>query len=114
MATESVKILIEAEDQASAKIAAASKEVENRIKNIKDVGGKAKASTEFLGTLAGALGGSEIAGFASQLGGLTEKVSAFSEVQKAFENKTHHSKRRNNKNSTNDENTSLQKNESIN
>lgn len=83
MATESVKILIEAEDQASAKIAAASREVENRIKNIKDVGGKAKASTEFIGTLAGALGGSEIAGFASQLGGLTEKVSAFSEVQKA-------------------------------
>ena len=83
MATESVKILIEAEDQASAKIAAASKEVENRIKNIKDVGGKAKASTEFIGTLVGSLGGSEIAGFASQLGGLTEKVSAFSEVQKA-------------------------------
>lgn len=82
MATESVKILIEAEDQASAKIAAASKEVENRIKNIKDVGGKAKASTEFIGTLAGALGGSELASYASQLGGLTEKVSAFSEVQK--------------------------------
>jgi len=82
MATESVKILIEAEDQASAKIAAASREVENRIKNIKDVGGKAKASTEFIGTLVGSLGGSEIAGFASQLGGLTEKVSAFSEVQK--------------------------------
>lgn len=82
MATESVKILIEAEDQASAKIAAASKEVENRIKNIKDVGGKAKASTEFIGTLANSLGGSEIAGYASQLAGLTEKVGQFSEVSK--------------------------------
>lgn len=83
MATESVKILIEAEDKASAKIAAASKEVENRIKSIKEVGGKAKASTEFIGTLAGAFGGSEIAGYASQLAGLTDKVGALSEVQKA-------------------------------
>lgn len=83
MATESVKILIEAEDKASAKIAAASKEVENRIKSIKEVGGKAKASTEFIGTLAGAFGGSDIAGYASQLAGLTDKVGALSEVQKA-------------------------------
>lgn len=82
MATESVKILIEAEDQASAKIAAASKEVENRIKNIKDVGGKAKASTEFIGTLANSLGGSELSSYASQLAGLTEKVGQFSEVSK--------------------------------
>lgn len=82
MATESVKILIEAEDQASAKIAAASKEVENRIKNIKDVGGKAKASTEFIGTLANTLGGSELSSYASQLAGLTEKVGQFSEVSK--------------------------------
>lgn len=83
MATESVKILIEAEDQASAKIAAASKAVEANVKRIKDVGGQAKKSTEFIGSLAGSLGSSELASFAGQLGGLTEKVSQFSEVSKA-------------------------------
>jgi hypothetical protein len=82
MASESVKILIEAEDQASAKIANASKAIEANVKRIKDVGGQAKKSTEFIGSIAGLLGGSEIASFASQLGGLSEKVSQFSEVSK--------------------------------
>lgn len=82
MATESVKILIEAEDKASAKIAAATNAIENRIKSVKEVGGKAKASTEFIGTLAGSLGGSDIASYAGQLAGLTEKMSQFSEVSK--------------------------------
>jgi len=83
MASESVKILIEAEDLASAKIAQASQKIEQNVKNIKSVGDKAKKSTEFLGSIAGLLGGSEIAGFASQFAGLTEKVSQFSEVSKA-------------------------------
>jgi hypothetical protein len=83
MASESVKILIEAEDLASAKIAQASQKIEQNVKNIKSVGEKAKKSTEFLGSIAGLLGGSEIAGFASQFAGLTEKVSQFSEVSKA-------------------------------
>lgn len=83
MATESVKILIEAEDQASAKIAAATKAVEANVKRIKDVGGQAKKSTDFIGQLAGTLGNSEVASFAGQIGGLTEKVSQFSEVSKA-------------------------------
>ena len=83
MASESVKILIEAEDLASAKIAQASQKIEQNVKDIKSVGQKAKASTEFIGQLANQLGGSEIAGFAGQLAGLTEKVSQFSEVSKA-------------------------------
>jgi hypothetical protein len=83
MASESVKILIEAEDLASAKIAQASQKIEQNVKDIKSVGDKAKKSTEFLGSIAGLLGGSEIAGFASQFAGLTEKVSQFSEVSKA-------------------------------
>jgi hypothetical protein len=83
MASESVKILIEAEDLASAKIAQASMKIEQNVKDIKSVGQKAKASTEFIGQLANQLGGSEIAGFAGQLAGLTEKVSQFSEVSKA-------------------------------
>jgi hypothetical protein len=83
MASESVKILIEADDQASAKIAQASQKIEQNVKQIKDVGGKAKASTEFLGQLAGQLGGSQIASFAGQMAGLTEKVGQFAEISKA-------------------------------
>jgi hypothetical protein len=82
MASESVKILIEADDLASAKIAQASQKIDQNVKQIKDVGGKAKASTEFLGSIAGLLGGSEIASFAGQFAGLTDKVSQFSEVSK--------------------------------
>lgn len=83
MASEAVKILIEAEDLASSKVAQAAAKIDQNVKKIKDVGGKAKASTEFIGQLAGTLGSSEIAGFAGQLGGLTEKISQFSEVSKA-------------------------------
>lgn len=82
MATESVKILIEAEDLASSKIANAAAKIDQNVKSIKDIGGKAKASTEFIGQLAGFAGGSEVGALASQVGGLTEKVSQFSEVSK--------------------------------
>ena len=81
--SESVKILIEADDQASQKIAAAAKNVEASVKSIKSTGDQAKKSTEFIGAIAGALGGSEIASYAGQLAGLTDKVSQFSEIQKA-------------------------------
>lgn len=83
MTTASAKVIIDAEDLASKKIADAAKAIEQNVKNIKDVGGKAKASTEFIGTLATSLGGSEIGSYASQLAGLTDKVSQFSEVSKA-------------------------------
>jgi DNA repair exonuclease SbcCD ATPase subunit len=80
--SESVKIVIDADDLASAKVAAAAKNVENNIKAIKSSGENAKKSTEFFGTIAGALGGSELASYASQLAGVTEKTSQFAEVQK--------------------------------
>lgn len=83
MATESVKILIEAEDQASAKIAEASKKIEGTVKATKDLTKNAKSSTEIFGSLAGALGGTEIGSFANQIGGLTGKLGEFSEIQKA-------------------------------
>ncbi len=82
MSSESVNILIDADDLASAKVAAAAKNVENNIKAIKSSGENAKKSTEFFGTIAGALGGSELASYASQLAGITEKTSQFAEVQK--------------------------------
>jgi len=81
--SESAKVIIDAEDLASKKIAEAARNVEANIKSIKDVGGKAKASTEFIGTLATTLGGSQFGSYAGQLAQLTERVSAFSEVSKA-------------------------------
>lgn len=83
MSSEAAKVIIDAEDLASKKIAEAARNVERNIKSIKDVGGKAKASTEFIGTLATSLGGSEIGSYAGQLGQLTERISQFSEVSKA-------------------------------
>lgn len=82
MASESVKILIEAEDKASGQAAAAGKNIEAAVGKIKDVGGKAKASTEFIGVLAGQLGGTEFASAAAGVAGITEKVGQFSEVMK--------------------------------
>lgn len=83
MSSEAAKVIIDAEDLASKKIADAARNVERSVKNIKDVGGKAKASTEFIGTLATALGGSEIGGYAGQLAQMTDRISQFSEVSKA-------------------------------
>lgn len=80
--TASAKIVLDAEDLASAKTAAAAKNVENNIKAIKSSGEQAKKSTEFFGTIANALGGSELGAYASQLAGITEKTSQFAEVQK--------------------------------
>jgi len=80
--SESVNIIIDADDLASAKVAAAAKNVEGNIKAIKASGEQAKKSTEFFGVIANALGGSELGQFASQLGQITEKTSQFAEVQK--------------------------------
>ena len=83
MTTASAKVIVDAEDLASKKVADAARNVERSVKNIKDVSGKAKASTELFGTLATTLGGSQLGGYAGQLGQLTERISAFSEVSKA-------------------------------
>ncbi len=83
MPTASAKVIIDAEDLASKKIADAARKIEANVKHITDVGGKAKASTEFFGALANTLGDSQLARYSSELGQLTEKVSQFSEVSKA-------------------------------
>ena len=79
---ESVKIVIDADDLASAKVAAAAKNVDQNIKAIKSSGEQAKKSTEFFGVIANSLGGTELGAYASQLAGITEKTSQFAEVQK--------------------------------
>lgn len=83
MASESVEIIIEADNRASAKFNQLNKDVDASVKQIKEVGGQSKASTELVGTLANSLGSSAIGGFAGELAMLTERVSAFSEVSKA-------------------------------
>ncbi len=83
--SESVDILIKAEDMATPVVAKSAKSVDAldaSIKRIKTSGDQAKKSTEFFGTIANSLGGSEIGSYASQLAGITEKTSQFAEVQK--------------------------------
>lgn len=80
MPTEEIKWLLDAEDKATAKIRKVNQTVEAEAKQIKAVGGQAKASTELVGTLAVAMGGSGIGEFAGQLAMTTERLSAFSEV----------------------------------
>lgn len=82
MTTPASTIVIEAEDKASRVIEQTAQNVNQSVSRIKDVSGKAKASTEFIGVLASSLGGSELGSYASQLAGMTEKVSQFAEVSK--------------------------------
>ncbi len=81
--SEGVEVVISADDQATDKINDVADNIDAKVKRIKEVGGRAKASTEFIGTLASSLGSSELASFAGGLGQLTERISAFSEVSKA-------------------------------
>ena len=82
MASESIKILIEAEDKASMQVASASKNIEQSVKGVKETGQKAKASVEFFGVLAGQLGGSQLQSAASGVAAITEKMGQFSEMMK--------------------------------
>jgi hypothetical protein len=70
-------------DQFAAAQASLTEKMISADKSIKEVGEKAKVTTEFIGTLASLAGGSEFASFASQIAGATEKVSQFSEVANA-------------------------------
>jgi hypothetical protein len=82
MTGDAVKIVIAAEDKASAQAMSAAKNIEASVKAIKETGQKAKASTEFIGILAGQLGGGQLASAAQQVAQITEKVGQFAEVQK--------------------------------
>ena len=82
MASESIKILIEAEDKASMQVASASKNIEQSVRGVKETGQKAKASVEFFGVLAGQLGGSQLQSAAGGVAAVTEKIGQFSEMMK--------------------------------
>jgi hypothetical protein len=82
MAGDAIKIVIEAEDKASAQAINAARNIESAVKGVKDTGKQAKASTEFIGVLAGQLGGSQLQQAAGGVAAITEKVGQFSEVMK--------------------------------
>jgi hypothetical protein len=82
MADKDVKILLEAEDKASAVLEQVAKKVEDNVKQIRSTGEATKKSTELVGTFANALGDTGLGSFASQFAALTEKASAFSETMK--------------------------------
>lgn len=82
MSTPASTIVIAAEDKASRIVEQTAVNVDKSIRKIKDVSGRAKASTEFIGVLARSLGGSALGAYASELAGMTEKVSQFAEVSK--------------------------------
>jgi hypothetical protein len=84
--SEAVEILIKADDQASAKLAAVATNAQNAGKKtadaFKDSGRNVKATTDLFSQLANMTGNSELAGLANVVGGVSEKVGQFSEVSK--------------------------------
>ena len=83
--SESVDILIKAEDQATQPLKQAAKAVDGldaNLKKIKESGQQAKKSTDFFKVFASSLGGSELGSYVGQLGEMAEKTAQFGEVQK--------------------------------
>jgi len=83
--SESVDILIKAEDLATPVIKQSAKAVDGLdagLKRIKESGGQAKKSADFARIIANSLGGSQLGSFIGQMGEAAEKTSQFAEVQK--------------------------------
>lgn len=83
--SESVEIIIEAEDLATPVIAKSAKAVDGLdagLKRIKESGGQAKKSADFARIIASSLGGSEIGSYIGQIGEAADKTAQFAEVQK--------------------------------
>lgn len=84
--SESVEILIKAEDLATPVIKQSAKAVDGLdagLKRIKESGGQAKKSADFARIIASSLGGSEIGSYIAQMGEAADKTAQFSEIQKA-------------------------------
>lgn len=82
MPDESIKILIEADDQASRELVKTNARIKQQVGSIQEAGQKAKVSTELVGTFAAAFGGSEVAGFAGEVAQMSDRVREFGEVGK--------------------------------
>jgi hypothetical protein len=84
--SEAVEILIKANDQASAVLANVGTNAANAgsktANAFKGTGANIKVTADMFGQLAGMSGNSQLAGLASTVGGITEKVGQFSEISK--------------------------------
>lgn len=80
--SNSVDILIKADDQASKPLQNVSNSLDASASKFQQAGKKAKAATEIVGAFANITGNSDLAGFAGQLAGATEKLSGFAEQAK--------------------------------
>lgn len=80
--SNSVDILIRADDQASRPLQNVSNSLDASASKFQQAGKKAKAATEIVGAFANITGSSELAGFAGQVAGVTEKLSGFAEQAK--------------------------------
>jgi hypothetical protein len=84
--SESVDILIKAEDLATPVIKQSAKAVDGLdagLKRIKESGGQAKKSADFARIIASSLGGTEIGSYIAQMGEAADKTAQFAEIQKA-------------------------------
>ena len=82
MADELIKYKIDAEDKATQKVRQVTQNIEKQVAQVRDVGMKAKASTELVGTMATQMGNTQFGAYASGVAMVTERISAFSEVAK--------------------------------
>ncbi len=80
--SNSVDILIKADDQASKALQNVGKTLDTSVGKFQEAGKKAKAATEIIGAFAGVTGSTELAGLAGGLAGVTEKMSGFAEAAK--------------------------------
>jgi hypothetical protein len=80
--SNSVDILIKADDQASKALQNVGKTLDTSVGKFQEAGKKAKAATEIIGAFASVTGSTELAGLAGGLAGVTEKMSEFAEAAK--------------------------------
>lgn len=78
MASESLKYIIDAEDNASVKMQKVKQQLEASAKSVQKFGGNTKAATELTGSLANALGGTVFGSSAAMFADITGKVTALS------------------------------------
>ncbi len=81
--SEAVDILVSVDDKASRKFADINRSVDTQIKGIKEVGGRAKGSADFVRQLANAMGGTQFGAYLGQIGEISEKTGKFAEISKA-------------------------------
>ena len=80
--SNSVDILIKADDQASKALQNVGKQLDASVDKFQQAGKKAKSATEIIGAFASVTGSTELAGLAGGLASVTEKMQGFAEQAK--------------------------------